>query len=294
MTAPMLGQLRPLVYRFQVGAFEITTILDGAQIRPAISPPFGTDQSAETIAAHARENLLPTDKFENTFTPTIVNTGEKLVLFDTGNGAMRRDAGAGHLRERLSLARYNPEDIDVVAFTHVHPDHIGGVREGDELAFPNARYVIGQVEFDEWSSGDRIPLQRKENRDMFQRLIVPLADNMTFLKPGDDVVAGIRAVEAFGHSLGHMAYLVESEGKTVLIWGDITNHYAFSLQKPEWQVGFDDDKDQATATRKRILDMAATDRLTIIGHHMPFPAIGFVEKHNGLYRWLPASYQLRN
>ena len=293
MTAAMLGNLRPLVQRFQMGSFEITTILDGAQIRPAISPPFGIDQSAETIAAHAKANLLPAERFENTFTPTIVNTGETLVLFDTGNGAMRRDAGAGHLRERLSLAGYKPEDIDVVAFTHVHPDHIGGVREGDELAFSNARYVIGQVEFDEWSRGDRIPPQRSENRDMFQRLVVPLADNMTFLKPGDDVVSGIRAVEAFGHSLGHMAYLVESDGKSVLIWGDVTNHYAFSLQRPEWQVGFDDDKDQATTTRKRFLDWAATDRLTIIGHHMPFPAIGFVENLNGLYLWLPVSYQLR-
>ena len=293
MTAAMLANLRPVVHRFQLGSFEITTILDGAQIRQGISPPFGADQSAETIAAHATANLLPADKFENTFTPTIVNTGAALVMFDTGYGAMARESGAGHLRERLSLAGYRPEDIDIVAFTHVHPDHIGGVREGDALALPNARYVIGQVEFDEWSRGDKIPPQRKENRDMFKRLIVPLADNMTFLDPGDDVVAGIRAVEAFGHSLGHMAYLVESDGKSVLIWGDVTNHYALSLQKPQWQVGFDDDKDQAIATRKRILDMAATDRLTIIGHHMPFPAVGFVENLNGVYRWLPASYQLR-
>ncbi len=293
MTSAMLGEFRPLVYRFQMGSFELTTILDGAQTRPGINPPFCIDQGAETIAAHAWANLLPADQFENTFTPTIVNTGKSLVLFDVGNGQMRRDAGAGYLRDRLSLAGYRPEDIDVVAFTHVHPDHIGGVREADAPAFPNARYVIGEVEFDEWSRGDRIPPQRSENRDMFLRLIVPLAENMTFLKPGDDVVAGIRAVEAFGHSLGHMAYLVESDGKAALIWGDVTNHYAFSLQKPEWQVAFDDDKERAIATRKRILDMAAADRLTIIGHHMPFPAVGYVENLNGAYRWLPASYQLR-
>ena len=292
MTAPLLGNLRPPVHRFKLGSFEVTTILDGAQIRPAISPPFAIDQDADTIAAHARANLLPSDKMEHMFTPTIVNTGKSLVLFDTGNGAMRRDAGVGLLRDRLALAGYKPQDIDIVAFTHVHPDHIGGIREGDDLAFPRARYVIGETEFNEWSRGDRIPPQRKENRELFERLVVPLADKMTFLKPGDDVVAGIRAVEAFGHSLGHMAYLVESDGDVALIWGDITNHYVFSLQRPDWPVAFDDDKDQAVATRKRILDMAATDGLAVVGFHMPFPAVGFVEVLNGVYRWLPASYQL--
>ena len=78
MTAPMLGHLRPFVHRFQLGEFEVTTILDGAQIRPAISPPFGVNQSAEAIAAHAKANLLPADKFENTYTPTIAPPGRYL------------------------------------------------------------------------------------------------------------------------------------------------------------------------------------------------------------------------
>lgn len=167
------------------------------------------------------------------------------------------------------------------------------MREGDDLAFPNARYVIGQREFDEWKSGANIPQQRHENRDLFMRLVVPLADNMTFLDPDQDVVPGIRAIASFGHSLGHMSYLVESEGKLCLIWGDVTNHYVFSFQKPDWRVAFDDDPAQATETRKRILDMAATDKLLVIGFHMPFPAVGYVALQNGGYRWVPASYQLR-
>ncbi len=293
MTAQLLGTLRPQIYRFKLGAVEITTLLDGALVRDAISPPYAIGESSEAIAAQAAANFLPADKFEHVFTVTIVNTGSQVVLFDTGNGADRRGAGMGFLRELLPAAGYSPNDIDVVAFTHGHPDHILGVREGDELAFPNARYVIGQVEFDAWKTGNRIPEQRQENRDMFLRLIVPLAENTTFLKPDDEVVPGIRAVEAFGHSIGHMAYRVESEGKSVLVWGDVTNHYVFSLQQPDWQVAFDDDKQQATATRKRILDMVATDRLTVIGFHMPFPSVGFVERASGSYRWVPESYQMR-
>lgn len=293
MTAPMLGTVRPLVHRFKLGSFEVTTLLEGALVRDAVNPPFCVGQSDEAIAAQAKANLVPADRFEHTFTPTIVNTGESLVLFDTGFGANMRDKGAGLLREHLSLAGYSPEDVDIVAFTHVHPDHIGGVREGDALAFPKARYVIGEVEYDEWKRGDRIPPQRKDNREMFLKLVVPLANNMTFLKPGDDVVPGIRAVESYGHSQGHMSFLIESEGKSVLIWGDVTNHYVFSLQKPDWPAAFDDDKEQAVATRKRILEMAATDELAVVGFHMPFPGVGYVEKLNGVYRWLPASYQLR-
>ena len=102
---------------------------------------------------------------------------------------------------------------------HLHPDHIAGTYEGDDLAFPNARYVIGQVEFDEWKSGAKIPDQRRENRDLFLRLIPPLAENMTFIEPGQDAVTGITALQSFGHSLGHMSYLVESEGEACLISG---------------------------------------------------------------------------
>ena len=293
MVASMLGIHRPKVHRFQLGAFEITTILDGAFVLDNLNPPFCMDQDPAAIEALAAANFVPAKTFEHTFTLTIVNTGQQLVLFDTGFGAVRRGAGAGYLRELLPQAGYRPEDIDVLAFTHVHPDHIAGVREGDDLAFPNARYVIGQREFDEWKSGAKIPEKRQENRDLFMRLVVPLADNMTFLQPDQDVVSGIKAVASFGHSLGHMSYLVESEGKSCLIWGDVTNHYVFSLQRPDWGVAFDDDPVQATETRKRILDMTATDKLLVVGFHMPFPAVGHVELLNGVYRWVPASYQIR-
>jgi glyoxylase-like metal-dependent hydrolase (beta-lactamase superfamily II) len=291
MAAPLLGALRPCVHRFRLGAFEVTTILDGAQVRSGVSPPFGVDQGAQEIARLAADNCLPSDRFENTYTPTIVNTGTRLILFDAGNGTLRQDASVGRLRERLVTAGYAPEQVDVLAFTHVHPDHIGGVYHEGRPAFANARYAIGQLEFDSWSRGDKIPPQRKDNLELFRRTISPLADRMTFLRPGDELVAGIRAVGAFGHSLGHMAFAIESEGKRLLLWGDTTNHYVLSLQNPDWQVAFDDDKAQATDTRRRILDMAATERLAIVGHHMPFPAVGYVERHGRGYRWIPASYQ---
>jgi glyoxylase-like metal-dependent hydrolase (beta-lactamase superfamily II) len=165
--------------------------------------------------------------------------------------------------------------------------------ESGALAYPNARYVIGRREYDTWKDGSEIPPQRAQNREMFLNLLPPLADQMTFVEDGDYVVPGLTAEAAFGHSLGHMMYRVESAGKSLLIWGDVTNHYVFSLQYPESTVGFDDDKEMAVISRKRVLDMAATDSLLVSGHHMPFPSVGYVERHGDSFRWTPASYQLR-
>jgi len=106
------------------------------------------------------------------------------------------------------------------------------------------------------------------------------------------VVSGIRAVNAYGHSPGMMAYHVESGGQRLLIWGDVANHYVMSIQQPEWQAGFDDIKDMAVATRKRIFDMVSTDKIPVAGFHMPFPSVGYIDKTASGYRWVPASYQL--
>lgn len=292
MSDPMTDY-RPSIHRFTLGEAAVTTILDGAHQREGIKPPFSLDKSDDEIAAIARANNLPTHGFENTYTPTVLHIGGQTVLFDTGFGAMMRDNHAGNLRRRLGQAGYAPEDIDVVAFTHCHPDHIAGVMEDGAPAYPNARYVIGRREYDAWNDGSEIPEARAQNREMFLKLIPPLAEKMTFLEDGDAVIPGLNAEAAFGHSLGHMMYRVESAGKSLLIWGDVTNHYVFSLQYPDSTVGFDDNKDMAIATRKRVLDMVATDGLLVSGHHMPFPSIGYVERNGDSYRWTPATYQLR-
>jgi glyoxylase-like metal-dependent hydrolase (beta-lactamase superfamily II) len=293
MNNKLKGEYRPTIHRFVHGEAEVTTILDGTHTREPINPPFSMDKSEAEIASIAAANHLPKNGFENSYTPTIICTGGQVVLFDTGFGAMGRDGHAGNLRRRLGQAGYAPEEIDVVAFTHCHPDHIAGVMEGNIPAYPNARYAIGRREYDAWNDGSEIPEQRIQNREMFLKLIPPLADKMTFLEDGDSVVPGLTAEAAFGHSLGHMMYRLESKGKSLLVWGDVTNHYVFSLQYPDSLVGFDDDKDMAVASRKRVLDMVATDGLLVSGHHMPFPSIGYVERQGDCYRWTPASYQLR-
>ena len=295
----MQGEMQPTIYRFKLGGFEVATIMDSKVIREGLTPSFGGEPAAAEVKALAAANRIDANRYEHPFTPIVVNTGKELVLFDTGNGTLAAENDQlkgrlppGKLVERMAQAGYKPEDVDVVVITHGHPDHIGGLTTGGKPVFPKARYVFGAADFDFWKKGENVREARKFNRELYVKICLPLADRSTFIKPGDEVVAGIRAVDAFGHSPGLMAFHIESEGKRLLNWADTCGHYVMSLQRPDLHLDVDDDKEKAVATRKRILDMVASEQIAVAGFHMPFPGIGYVERANAAYRWVPHSYQL--
>lgn len=287
--APMLGVSRPSIYRFKLGAFEVTNILDGFIQGNGPHPNYGNNQPAKAVQAYASAQGLPPTRMENIFVNTIVNTGKELVLFDAGNGKDRATT-VGHLPSQLVSAGYKPEDIDVVVITHGHGDHIGGLMANGKPVYPNARYVFSDREFDFWTKGD-VPDARKANRDLFMRVAAPLAEKATMVKAEGEVVSGIRAVAAYGHTPGMLAFRIESEGRQLLNWADTANHYIMAVQQPDWHVGADHDKEAGAANRRRIFDMVSTDRIPVVGYHMPFPSVGFVEKMGTSYRWQAASYQ---
>jgi len=274
--APMQGAGMPRFNRFMLGKFEVTTLLAGTRTVPEPQNIFGMNASTEEFAAASRAAFLPTDKAQFFFTPTLVNTGTELILFDTG-------LNAAGISDVIRAAGHTPDQIDLVVITHMHGDHIGGLMGEDGVTFTNARYVTGAVEFNAWSAMDN---------DGFEAKVRPLTDRMTLIGDGDDVAPGITAMAAFGHTPGHMTYMLESEGRALLLAADFANHYVWSLAHPDWEVKFDMDKVAAAATRHKLLDMLATDRIPFIGYHMPWPGTGFVDRRQGGYAYVPTSYQL--
>ncbi len=270
----MKGVMLPTANRIKLGGFEVTTLLAGTRTVPEPQGTFGMNVSPEEFAQVSQENFLPTDAAQFFFTPTLVNTGAELVLFDTG-------LSAESITGALAAAGYTPDQIDVVVLTHMHGDHIGGVAGG--ATFPNARYVTGQAEWDHWSAA---------GNEGFDTGVKPIAEKTTFIGDGGSVTSGITGMAAFGHTPGHMVYMLESDGQQLAITADSANHFVWSLGYPDWEVRFDMDKAAAAATRKQIFGMLAADRVPFIGYHMPFPALGFVEtRGEGGFRYVPASYQ---
>ena len=263
---------------FTLGDFRVTTLLVGSRSVENPHQIFGLNVDDATFNDVSTANFLGTDAAQFFFTPTVVNTGSDVILFDTG----LNPAGT---TKALDAAGYAAADITHVVITHMHGDHIGGLSDdaGTET-FANAAYVTGQVEFDAWA---------KQDNANFEKKVRPLADKFTFLNAGQDVRGGITSVESFGHTPGHMAYMLESGGKQLLLMADVANHYVWSVAYPEWEVKFDMDKAAAAATRKKIMDMASADRFPLVGYHMPFPGMGFIEtRGEGGYRYVPHSYQL--
>lgn len=274
--APMMGAGLSSFNRVGLGGFEVTTILAGTMPRPDPHTIFGLNVSEDAFAKASAKARIPTDKAQFFFTPTVINTGAELVLFDTGLNAEATTAA-------LAQAGYTPDQIDIVVITHMHGDHIGGLMNGDAPTFPNARYVTGSVEFDAWAA--------MEN-DGFESKVRPLAEQTTMIGDGDSVASGITAMAAFGHTPGHMTYMIESEGQQLLVAADFANHYVWSLGYPDWEVKFDMDKAAAAKTRRRVLDMLAADGIPFIGYHMPWPGMGYAEAQGDGFRYVPTSYQL--
>ena len=263
--------------RVKLGDFEVTTLLAGTRAVPDPHSIFGLNASDEAFAEASEHANIPTDQAQFFFTPTLVNTGSELVLFDTG----LNPAG---ITAALEAAGRSPDEIDVVVLTHMHGDHIGGLADdAGNATFANARYVTGYTEYDHWASAGNAGFDAK---------VRPLAEKMEMIEGGGSVASGIEAVEAFGHTPGHMVYRLDSGGQSLIIAADFANHYVWSLAYPDWEVKFDMDKSAAAATRKELLAMMAADKTPFIGYHMPFPAIGYVNERDGGYGYEAMSYQL--
>lgn len=288
--APAAGRQSPGVYRYNVGAFEITALTDGVARRP-LDGSFVKNAPLEDVREALDDAFIGGDVIPITFTALVVNTGSRLVMIDTGTGG-RTAPTAGQLYENLSAAGVDPRAVDTVLISHFHPDHIGGVRlkEGG-LAFPNAEVVVPEAEWTFWMDDgqmSRAPEAMKNAFGIVHKVFDPMAKDVRRFKGEAEPVPGIVAIPAAGHTPGHTAFRLSSEDDQLIVWSDTTNHPALFVRNPGWHAVFDMDAEAAETTRRRMLDMVSSDRLLVAGYHFPFPAVGHIAQRSGReYAFVP-------
>ncbi len=288
--APFYGHQVLSAYRHKVGAFEVIALNDGAiDIPVAMYPKADPAEAARILEATGGAK----DKIPTPVNAFLVNTGDKLVLIDSGAGKLFGPT-LGRFAANLATLGVDPASVDVIAMTHLHPDHFGGLLDTQgKVAFPNAEVFVSDADLKFWldeAIAAKVPADNKPFFDQARMVIGPYAaaKKTSVIADGKEVVPGITAMAAPGHTPGHTMYRVSSGGETLLIWGDIIHSAALQTAHPDWAIAFDTDPAMAIATRKRVFDMTATDRLTIAGAHVPFPGIGHVVKAGEAYAYAPS------
>nr|CAH59726.1 soxG [Pseudaminobacter salicylatoxidans KCT001] len=221
---------------------------------------------------------------------TILRRGDKLVIFDVGAGSNFLST-TGKLLENLAAADIDPADVTDVVLTHAHPDHLWGVTDDfDELVFSNASYHIGQVEWDFWSSSDALSAM-PEDRQTFvvgaQNRFEAIGDRIAFMKPGDEVLPGVEAVDTAGHTPGHLSFLIHGAGEKVLVAGDAISNAVVSFARPDWPTASDQDPPAWRQDPFHTVDRLVGEEARLIGYHLPHPGAGRVERKDSAYRFVP-------
>ena len=221
----------------------------------------------------------------------IIRSKGRVCLVETGSGNYLQPT-AGKLLENVIAAGVDPNEIDTILLTHMHPDHSAGLTNMDDnsLYFPNAELTAHENEPKHWlDDGAMANAEERAQRLYFQATreqIAPYAKQTKLFQSGE-VFPGVTALPAPGHTPGHTCYMVESGNDSLLIWGDIVHVPEIQTARPDVSIAFDTDMHAAIASRKRIFDMAATDGLRVAGMHLHFPTFSHLIRDGEGYRLLP-------
>jgi len=303
--APQVRSQAPGYYRMMIGSYEVTALLDGTHPFPLdtvmteqSSQGDGTPQNYYDKNRQQADHLLavtfqktPPEGSINAF---LVNTGAKLVLIDTGAGTLYGEC-CGKLIENLRAAGYKPEQVDEILLTHLHMDHVGGLTQAGKMVFPRAIVRVNKLDADYWLSqqGEQsAPTFLHAIFEADKAVLAPYirAGKLQTFEGTQELVPGIQSVPAPGHTPGHTAYKISSEGQSILVWGDVVHVAAIQFPEPGVTVKYDSGPAQALATRGAVFSEAAKTGIWIAAAHISFPGFGHIAIQDGKYVWVPANY----
>lgn len=289
-------------YRFPLGKFECFAISDGSFNYPLAS--FFANAPGDELEKTLHQHNLPIDHISTPYTCLFVDTGQHKVLIDTGAGNLSESAAkffpsvdhtttvTGQLLQNMRAVGIEPGDIDVVVITHAHPDHVGGtLDEEGKLIFANAHYYMAREEWEFWTSETALAKSPAPMVHIARYNLEPLQDRLTLIDDASEIVPGIQAIATPGHTPGHMAVSITSEGAQLLHISDVVLH-PLHLEHPEWIPAFDISPEQAAASKHRTFNDVAEEQVLVFAHHFPpFPNLGYVLRQAQGWQWQPIKIQ---
>ena len=288
---PMIKTQAPGYYRIMLGEFEVTAISDGTvklPMKDLLNAP------AAKVDAALKKNFIsyPVETSVNAY---LINTGSKLVLVDTGAAGLFGPT-LGNMMANLKASGYQPEQVDEIYITHMHPDHVGGLMNGTAMAFPNATLRIDKADADFWLSEAKMKAAPKDSQGFFQGAMASVnpyvaAGKLKTFEGGTELVPGIKAMATHGHTAGHSVYAVESKGQKLMLWGDLMHVAAVQFDDPSVTIKFDTETKAAARERIKAYADAAKNGYLVGSSHIAFPGLGHVRKASGKsFTWVPMNY----
>jgi len=290
---PMHPDQAPTFYRFKIGTAEATIISDG--VLPLGDPHVAfLGPTASEIDTMLTANFLPTQSAPLQQNTLVLNTGERIIIFDNGMGISKLFGDTtGKLLITLKQAGIDPKDVDALVMTHAHIDHCGGIAAADgTLNFPNARLYITESDYDYWTDEQKVGPKLKAFYDQTKHNLVPNKERITWVKDGQEILPGIHAIHAPGHTVGHTIYMINIGNDQLCYIGDLTHHPVLLLEKPLTEFAYDTDPKQSAQTRVKMLNMLAANKTMILAYHFPWPGLGHVAKDGEGFRYFPAGMNI--
>lgn len=287
---PAQARSIPGYYRLLLGQFEVTALSDGTVTLP-LDKLLTNTTPAELDPVMRRAGIDPSTA-EISINAFLIHTGSRLVLVDAGAGTVFPQAGK--LVASLHAAGYRPQDITDVVITHIHGDHSAGLTVKGKAVFPRATVHVQRADADFWLDAANAA-RHPRHAHAFAQAKLDLAPyiaagRLRRLAGAGEIVPGIRALPAPGHTPGHAFYEVESEGQKLVLWGDLIHGKDAQFHAPGIAIGFDVDEAAAVEQRKAAMADAASKGYLVGAAHISFPGIGRVAARGGSYDWLPVNY----